>query len=130
MAENDPSPEIDSTPGLDQSPTTVQIRRWIADDITRIRTLLTERNETVRTALPPDLVALADKLVTAGDPWSRWLIIGVCVRFTLRVIQTSLAPSDRLRPASVTCAPNIPTLATTERSVVESVATKTKQGTR
>ncbi len=106
--------EIDSTPGLDQVSTTIQIRKWIAHDITAFRILLRERSETVRAALPADLVALAETMAPDGDPWARWLIAGICVRFTLRVVQAHLSPTDRLRPASVVVLPNLPTFATTE----------------
>ncbi len=78
----------------DQTPTTVQSRRWITEDVVSIITLLRDYNTIVRQVLPPDVRAAADELARGGKPWPQWLVIGVCVRFTLRSMQIALAEAE------------------------------------
>lgn len=76
-------------PGLDQTATTIQIRKWILTDLKELLSMLLAAGSA--RVLPPDLVELAMGMQPGGsDPWPRWLLLGVAVRLGLRTAKETL----------------------------------------
>ena len=73
------------------SSTTITIRKWIADEISAIHSLLTYPNRGAD-RLPPELRDMAERMMAKGSAWPKWLIVGIGMRWMRSMLNEAPPP--------------------------------------